>query len=203
MSTVPTRRSSVTPSGICTNGALRTLVGGSPAWPPSRSVSPSCSPERPALWHTGSVTPQQKLPLPGVNALRLSRHRQAAYTALPEDAAPGKLCTFPPAAIAATHAGQQCQHAPPPFPPLSSWPVREQRRLQPLVSWTIAVGAGLSEQRGVAWQRRRASQLRGSSGSALHQLPSTTSIGGSSEWMPRAITDLAVPRLPIIATPPS
>lgn len=43
MSTVPTRRSSVTPSGICTKGALRTRVGGVPALPPSRCSSPSCS----------------------------------------------------------------------------------------------------------------------------------------------------------------
>ncbi len=40
MSTVPTRRSSVTPSGICTKGAARTLVGGAPA--PIFSRRPSC-----------------------------------------------------------------------------------------------------------------------------------------------------------------
>jgi len=41
MSTVPTRRSSVTPSGICTKGAARTLVGGGPA--PIFSLRPSCT----------------------------------------------------------------------------------------------------------------------------------------------------------------
>jgi hypothetical protein len=39
MSTVPTSRSSVTPSGICTKGAERILVGSSPE--PSRSARPS------------------------------------------------------------------------------------------------------------------------------------------------------------------
>ena len=39
MSTVPTSRSSVTPSGICTKGADRTRVGGGPA--PSFSRRPS------------------------------------------------------------------------------------------------------------------------------------------------------------------
>ncbi len=39
MSTVPTRRSSVTPSGICTNGASRTRVFTSPL--PSFSARPS------------------------------------------------------------------------------------------------------------------------------------------------------------------
>lgn len=42
MSTVPTSRSSVTPSGICTKGAPRMRVGGAPALLPSRSFKPSC-----------------------------------------------------------------------------------------------------------------------------------------------------------------
>lgn len=42
MSTVPTSRSSVTPSGICTKGAPRIRVGGAPALLPSRSFRPSC-----------------------------------------------------------------------------------------------------------------------------------------------------------------
>ena len=40
MSTVPTRRSSVTPSGICTNGASRMRVRIDPTV--SRSSRPSC-----------------------------------------------------------------------------------------------------------------------------------------------------------------
>ena len=42
----------------------------------------------------------------------------------------------------------------------------------------------------------------GLAGSALQQEPSTTSMGGNSWCSARAITDLAVPRRPAIATPP-
>jgi hypothetical protein len=52
-------------------------------------------------------------------------------------------------------------------------------------------------------QKARTSHARGSSGSALQIDPSTTSIGGSSACSPRAMIDLAVPRRPEIAMPPS
>ncbi len=43
----------------------------------------------------------------------------------------------------------------------------------------------------------------GVSGLALHQDPSTTSMGGSSWCRPLAMTDLAVPLRPAMAMPPS
>ena len=51
--------------------------------------------------------------------------------------------------------------------------------------------------------RMHTSQPRGSVGLALHQEPSTTSMGGSSACNPLAMTDLPVPRRPMMATPPS
>ena len=47
------------------------------------------------------------------------------------------------------------------------------------------------------------SHSRSSSGSALHHVPSTTSMGGSSACTPRAMTLFAVPRRPMMAMPPS
>jgi len=47
------------------------------------------------------------------------------------------------------------------------------------------------------------SHVFGCSGSLLQIDPSTTSIGGSSACRPRAMIDLAVPRLPEMAMPPS
>ena len=57
MSTVPTRRSSVTPSGICTKGASLTSAG---IWPlPSFSRSPSWQfmiSRQPQAFYVGSMT---------------------------------------------------------------------------------------------------------------------------------------------------
>mmetsp|Transcript_11437 Transcript_11437/g.20182 ORF Transcript_11437/g.20182 Transcript_11437/m.20182 type:complete len:216 (+) Transcript_11437:478-1125(+) len=54
-----------------------------------------------------------------------------------------------------------------------------------------------------SFSARPASHARGSSGSALQKLPSTTSMGGSRAWSPLAMTDLAVPLRPAMAMPPS
>ncbi len=51
-------------------------------------------------------------------------------------------------------------------------------------------------------KHKRTSHSLGVSGLALHQEPSTTSMGGSSWCRPLAMTDLAVPLRPAMAMPP-
>ena len=55
----------------------------------------------------------------------------------------------------------------------------------------------------LSFSPRPSSQLLGSSGSELQMVPSTISMGGRSACRPRAMMDLAVPRLPEMAIPPS
>mmetsp|Transcript_1832 Transcript_1832/g.4133 ORF Transcript_1832/g.4133 Transcript_1832/m.4133 type:complete len:283 (+) Transcript_1832:409-1257(+) len=83
------------------------------------------------------------------------------------------------------------------------------RRSSVTPSGTCTKGASRSRVTRLPFSSRRSllispsSHDPGFSGSELQIVPSTISMGGSSAWSPRAMMDLAVPRRPEMAMPPS
>lgn len=181
MSTLPSRRSSVTPRGTVTNGDGRTSRGGGPG--PSRSA-------RPSWWVRGSTR--------HVQGVSRSHHRGGRVPRrFPRSAGSrgGSTPAAGPFPARAARAMPQQHHAPS-APRRPAAATGRPRRGPPL-----SVPPCLPPPPGNG-PPGPTSHSPGSSGSALARDPATTSTGGISAPRPRASTDLAVPRRPRMATPP-
>ncbi len=185
MSTQPSSLSSVTPSGTCTQGVGRTTLRTGP--PPQRSARPGCRGRGPGGGQEGAVW--------GVREwawVWVMRATKATFVSVCDV----RECVWRsqhPVGLAALNPRR-----PLPSPAAVPHPVPVRLPAKPR---SHPAASPHMRQQLPSFPPPTSHEL-GSSGSALHQLPSTTRMGGSSACSPRAMTDLAVPRRPHMATPP-